>query len=157
MDPVLPGSASGKPLGLGLTKAALRLIGGQDLADTIADLTGLSHKKVRTLARTAAEHLETQFPGEFSEHADAWRPAEELLVAAFKRAATGPSAIPVAALMGATHLVKLIEDAETVAELATWSEDEHGQFQGLARAVADLICRWYREDQNARGLAAADQ
>ncbi|MGL5826733.1 MAG: hypothetical protein ACRCYU_18275, partial [Nocardioides sp.] len=155
MDGALPGSASGKPLGLGLTKAALRLIGGPDLADAIADLTGISHQKIGTLARTAAQQLETQSPGEFPEHTDAQQPAVELLVAAFKRAATSQRAIPVAALRGATDLVKLIEDPHTTAELAAWSDNERNYFYGLARVVADLTCRWYLEDQNARGLATA--
>jgi hypothetical protein len=54
----LPGSSSGRTAGLSVTKAGLRLIGGTDLADVIADLTGLSARRVKSLARDGTRQLQ---------------------------------------------------------------------------------------------------
>ncbi|WP_143465523.1 NACHT domain-containing protein [Kribbella sp. ALI-6-A] len=158
MEGGLPGSATGKPMGAAVVKAALRLVGGADLADAIADLTGLSRKRVKALVAQAVIDLSDTGPEEFRalpSHAER-SPAEHLLVQAFTRAAaTRKGDIPVAALIGPDQLVRLVTDDETVSELTQWSENEQGYFRALAHRVAELTCGWYLDDSNARAHATA--
>jgi len=153
----LPGSGSGKTLGTGVVKAVLRLLGGADLADAIADLTGISRKRVNALVRDATKNLRDTAPHEFGNLAGPHEssPAEALLVDAFTRVATRSRDIPVAAIRGADRLVQLIMDDHVTSELATWSEDEQAYFRALAVHVAELTCRWYLDDPNARAHATA--
>lgn len=157
MERGLPGSSAGKPVGTALVKTALRLVGGADLADAIADLTGLSRKRIKSLVRGAAKNLGETAPSEFHNlpSTSDRSPAEELLVTAFARAASGRRNVPVAALSGADHLVRLVVDDEVTTELAEWGEDEQAYFRGLARQVAELTCHWYLDDANARAHATA--
>ena len=139
-----------------MTKAVLRLMGGADLADLIADVTGISKKKVSTLAAQASQDLRARAPREFTALDSSLErsPAEELLLQAFSRVAKLPQ-VPVAALEGPTALVELILDDEITGQLTTWSEDEEGYFRALALAVAELTTKWYLEDPNARAFATA--
>lgn len=158
MEGGLPGSATGKPIGAAVVKAALRLVGGADLADAIADLTGLSHKRVKALVAQTVKDLDDTRPEEFRAlpSSEERRPAEQLLVRAFTRAATTRRGdIPIAALTGPEHLVRLVTDNETASELKQWNEDEQGYFRALAQGVAQLTCTWYLDDSNARAHATA--
>lgn len=158
MEGGLPGSATGKPMGAAVVKAALRLVGGADLADAIADLTGLSRKRVKALVAQAVIDLADTGQEEFRalpSHAER-SPAEHLLVQAFTRAAaTRKGDIPVAALIGPDQLVRLVTDDETVSEFTQWSENEQGYFRALTHRVAGLTCAWYLDDSNARAHATA--
>ena len=161
VDAALPGSSSGKPLSVALAKAALRLLGGSDVADAVADLTGISRKRVSAIVRAASRELEAQSSHEFRE-LDGRRgdriAAEVLLTEAFRRAAAtanNQKDVPIAALEGPSALVGLIVDERARAQLADLSEDERGYFLALTHTVADLTCGWYMEDQSARALATA--
>lgn len=145
-------------MGTAAVKAALRLVGGADLADAIADLTGLSRKRVRALVAQAVKDLDDTETEEFRAlPSRAERsPAERLLVQAFTRAAAARTGdIPVAALTGPDQLMRLVTDDETASELMQWSEDEQGYFRAIAQRVAQLTCAWYLDDPNARAHATA--
>lgn len=158
MEGGLPGSATGKPIGAAVVKAALRLVGGADLADAIADLTGLSRKRVKALVAQAAMDLDDTEPEEFRAlpSREERSPAEQLLVQAFTRAAAARKGdLPVAALTGPDQLIRLVTDDDTASELSRWSEDEQSYFRAVAQRVAQLTCDWYLDDPNARAHATA--
>lgn len=153
---ILPGSGSGKSLGVAASKSVLRLIGGADLADVVADWTGINRQTIDKVVRDAIARLKANAPSEFREldgTGDRDR-AEHLLVEAFKRA--DPRLVPAAAIRGPSALAELIEE-QTVSELAgrDWTDDQRGYFHALSQTAAGLVCRWYLEDQNARGHATA--
>ena len=145
METALPGSSSGKSLARSAILAAVRLLGSSDFADAIVDLTGMSRKTVKNLAREAATQLEDRSPHEYREVArgESRTAAEALLTGAFKRAR--PSELPENALIGPDALLAIVIDNEAASELSQWSEDERGYFNALAMAVAELTCAWYRE------------
>lgn len=153
MDQGLEGSSSGKSLGQGALKSALRLLGGADLADAIADLTGLSRTTVQQLARQAVKQLNQESTSEFREIESGWEAPEAVLVEAFQRKRRDE--VPVAALQGSGTLLDLILDDAVRAEVTTWTDSERGYFLAVASKVADLACVWYRDDPNARQLATA--
>ena len=117
MDHMLPGSSSAKSVGKAVLMAATRLVGGSDLAEAIAEVTGLSRMSVRRMAQKATESLNMQSTDEFRElgsrEQTVW--AESLLVEAFSRAAARD--FQVAALMGPDDLLSLIIDDRVQAEL----------------------------------------
>jgi hypothetical protein len=153
MTHALEGSSSGKALGQSALKSALRLIGGADLADAIADLTGLSRVTITQLARQAVDQLMEVSLTEFREIEPTWQGPEAVLVEAFKRQAMNK--VPVAALQGAATLLEVVVDQQVQAEVGTWSDAERAYFFAVASKVADLTCLWYRDDPNARALASA--
>jgi len=155
----LPGSSSGKQFGLSVAKAGLRLIGGSDLADSIADLTGLSTRRIKSLARDGARRLQ---PGGEIDHeyrevpVGSYRAMESAVVSAFQRAvARDQHAIPVAALAGVDDLLGTVNDQALQREMRDWSQDEVAYAVALAREVARLCRTWYLEDGPARGFATA--
>jgi len=155
----LPGSSSGKQLGLSVAKAGLRLIGGSDLADSIADLTGLSTRRIKSLARDGARRLR---PGGEIDHeyrdvpVGSYSAMESAVVNAFQRAvARDQQAIPVAALAGVDDLLGTVNDQVLQREMRDWSQDEVAYAVALTREVARLCRTWYLEDGSARGFATA--
>jgi hypothetical protein len=162
MGAALPGSGSGRSLGLGFTKVALRLIGGADLADAIVDLTGLSRKSIKGLTAKAVRELQQNAGHEYAqlETASVSPAAEDLLNEAFSKTAAAlrpqiQQTILVRALMGSDELARLVTSAVSPARFDGWSEDELNYFHELVRRVAELACQWYRDDPTARAAATA--
>ena len=155
----LPGSSSGKTAGLSVAKAGLRLIGGTDLADAIADLTGLSARRVKALARDGTQQLQQsgQVKHEYREvTANSYSAMELSVVDAFTRAVErDKEAVPVAALAGVDDLVDTVTDPVLRHEMSGWSQDEAAYAAALTGAVAQLCRAWYLEDGTARGFATA--
>ena len=88
MGEALPGSSSGRSIGEAVSKAALRLLGGSDLADAITDMTGIGRKTIKTLVRDATERMDRERAGEFS-HLGLFdrKAAETMVVRAYQGAA----------------------------------------------------------------------
>lgn len=153
----LPGSGSGKAFGIAATKSVLRLMGGPDLADVIADWTGIGRQTIDGVVNDAANRLRENGHAEFREVKDSGdrSQAELLLIEAFKRAATRQ--LPAASLRGPDVLAELLLQDEIRDELArpSWTDDQRGYFNALVQTATSLVCRWYLEDQNARGHASA--
>ncbi|WP_433018934.1 hypothetical protein [Kribbella sp. CA-294648] len=162
MGVVLPGSGSGRSWGVAFTKAALRLIGGADLADAIMDLTGLSRKRVNQLVAKAGRELEVNADHEFAQvdESTTYLAAEALAVEAFAsttrslRPQSGQQAIMVKALMGPDELAALVTDALHPGRTDAWAPDELAYFHALVRRIAELICAWYRDEPSARASAS---
>lgn len=155
----LPGSSSGKQFGPSVAKAGLRLIGGADLADCIADLTGLSTRRIKSLARDGARRLQPggDFVHEYRQvPVGSYSAMESAVVSAFQRAvARDQQAIPVAALAGVEDLLDTVKDQTLQREMRDWSQDEVAYAVALTREVARLCRTWYLEDGPARGFATA--
>ena len=155
----LPGSSSGKTVGLSAAKAGLRLVGGTDLADAIADLTGLSARRVKSLARAGTRRLQQsgQVEHEYREvPSNSYSAMESAVVSAFRRAVErDQQAVPVAALTGVDDLIDTVTDPELRHEMGEWSQDEAAYGVALTREVAQLCRAWYLEDGAARGFATA--
>lgn len=155
----IPGSSSGNTLGLSIAKAGLRLVGGSDLADTIADLTGLSARRVKSLARDGTRRLQQsgQIEHEYREvKPDSYSAMESAVVSAFRRAVErDPQVVPVAALTGIDDLLDAVTDSVWSNEMRQWSQDEAAYAIALMRQVAQLCREWYLENGTARGFAAA--
>ena len=140
--------------------AGLRLIGGSDLADAIADLTGIGRKQVKGFAREGIARLSDEGRHEFSAFDATKRKAVELaVVEAFEAAAatsqpTDRTDIAVAALMGVTELTNLVLECSRI-EASDWSDDDRGYFSRLTGTIATLTCHWYHVDPKARGYAVA--
>ena len=160
MGAVLPGASSNVSLGTGLTKAALRLLGGPDLADAVADLAGLERKSVRALAESAGETLTADAGHEFTQLGGdtARTAAEELVVELFSSLAgslrpADPRAFAVAALMGSEGLVRLLLEQLTPTRLDGWSPDESLYFYALLHRTVELTVAWYEKTPTARSYA----
>jgi len=155
----LPGSNSGKAISLTVTKAVFRLVGGSDLADAIADLTGLSARKVKSLAREGAQRLHESGQVEHELRGGPtgdYSAMESAIVSAFRRAVErDEQAVPVAALTSVDDLVETVSDAALRREVGDWSEDEAAYAVALTRQVAQLCRAWYLDDPTARGFATA--
>lgn len=155
----LPGSSSGKTLGVSAAKAGLRLVGGSDLADVIADLTGLSTRRVKSLAREGTRRLQQsgQMAHEYREvTVNSYSAMEAAVGSAFRRAVErGKEAVPVAALAGTDDLIDAVTDRVLRHEMNGWSRDEAAYAAALTREVARLCRAWYLEDETARGFATA--
>lgn len=138
--------------------AGLRLVGGTDLADALADLTGFSARRIKTLATNARRRVQQSVgAGECDELERIFYPAaEQAIIDAFQRAvAQDQRTVPVQALAGVDELLSAVIDGRLREELSQWSMDEANYFNLLLRAVAQLCCDWYLEDEAARGYATA--
>lgn len=161
MTESLPGSSSGKSLGVGAAKAALRLMGGADLADAIADMTGIERKKIPRIVSRERTRLDAQEGHEYRWVGlpDEREAIEQELVRCFSRAArlpiTAGNSIPLSALMGTEELINLVERFLLDPDWAQWSEQAPPYFDGLAEAVAQFVVSWYTE--NAQGQSVATQ
>lgn len=159
MTAKLPGSSSGMTFGLTAAKAGLRLIGGTELADVIADLTGLSARRIKSLAREASRRLQQSgvVEHEYREVPPASHSlVEAAVIDAFRRAsARDHQTVPVAALTGVDDLIHAATDPTLRREMADWSRDETAYAVALTREVAGLCRQWYLEDGTARAYATA--
>ena len=159
MSNQLPGTSSGKTVALSAAKASLRLLVGGDLADAVADMTGLSARRVKSLAQEAAQRMRESGQVEH-EHSqgpnDSYSVMESEVVSAFQRAVQrDPQAIPIAALTGVDDLVNTVSDEVMRHEMSGWSQAETGYTVALMREVAALCREWYLENGPARDFATA--
>lgn len=152
----LPGPARGAALPVALAKAGLRLIGGENLADAIAELTGLGSRKIGQLVSEAAKALQSQ-PGELRNLSDYDRDAaEKLIIDLYTAAAAGtPSQrrqLPVAALTDTDTLINHLE-SQTRIDVTTrttgWSTDGLAYYQELLTTIAEYTTTWYHDDPTA--------
>ncbi|WP_156391041.1 MULTISPECIES: hypothetical protein [unclassified Nocardioides] len=159
MKDALPGSTSGASIGVGLAKAALRLVGGADLADAIADLTGIDRKGIARLVRKQRARFESQQGHEYEWHGsiDEREAIEIELVRCFSEAArlrtTGGANVPLSALMGSEELADLIESFLRDPEWTGWSAQAPSYFNGLAEAVSQFVVDWYTQTTAGQSIA----
>jgi len=155
----LPGTYSGSDFGLGVTKAVLRLAGGETLADAIADLTGLGRATVEKLAAKALEAVDDVSDTEFAaiEEADkAW--AEDVLVRAYRTLADySDLALARESLTGPHSLATWAFNAglsrQDRTDLANASYDLRNYYQLISLSMAGVVSAWYRTDPKAAQAA----
>lgn len=161
MRTTLPGQAGVGQVGVGLAKAALRLVGGTDLADAISDLTGLGRVSVQDLARRASVDLQEVSEHEFRSLTQGDREwVECAIVRAYQNLAREPhKRIAKEALIGSGALTSLAfsaglsdEDRLTLGQI---SLDASAYFRSLSNGVARLISAWYTTDVKATQAAVA--
>lgn len=117
--------------------SAQRPIAGSDLARAISDLTGLSRKAVRRLAREACKAIRGGGPHEFQKFRtfNALGKVETALCEAFGRASPRP--LRVAALVGPPEMLHLLEDDQLDIKTRKWSSNERVYFAALSASLAD--------------------
>lgn len=154
----LPGKVP-TPLSVGIAKAAVRLLGGSDLADAVADLTGLRRVRIETLAERAAAALQPHAAVEFREVSDTDRQwAEGVVLRSYQHLARDPrqSLVTEIVVGGAEEVSRLAlksmpaGDARAVEQA---SDDVRSYLYQLSTTVALLVRNWYETDTESNRIA----
>lgn len=159
MGTFLPGDKTGQTA-IGVTKAALRLMGGTEFADLIGDLTGLGRIRIEGLVRRAEADLAVDQGHEFQSLAMAdkeW--CEATLLRTYARVAHQPDrALIRESLVGASAITSLVINTMSDLDRRTLtraSDDMAAYFNGLSCSAANLVSNWYQSDADANRVAVS--
>ncbi|BDZ50229.1 hypothetical protein GCM10025867_24700 [Frondihabitans sucicola] len=159
MSTALPGKNS-PAISITLLKAALRLVGGSDLADAIGDVTDLRGVQIESLVSRANEELAHRSAAEFTAVAPADREwAEDVLTRTFSKLASDPrQQIIRESLVGPSAMARLVRDemsAADQAEARNASADTRAYLAALSESIAFLVSTWYESDPVANRVAVS--
>ncbi|WP_345799904.1 NACHT domain-containing protein [Microbacterium sp. AZCO] len=155
----LPGDDAAAKI-VGITKAALRLIGGSDLADAIADLIGIERVRVEAFVAQAERELASHRAAEFRDVSAPDREwAHEILTRAYRKLASQPDDRLVReSLVGPGAISALIIDGldnKDRADLQEMPRDGTSYFNGLSQSIAHLVASWFRSNPVANRVAVS--
>lgn len=141
-----------------MTKAALRLLGGPELADAIGDLTGLGRANVEMLAREASDALASTASMEFRELQAADREwSEGVLVRSYRQLAGDPGQSIVRESVVGPHNVsgRALEQMspQDRIDFEKASQDVRGYLTSFSEAIAVQVCGWYESDAESNRVA----
>lgn len=154
----LPGRDKSAGVAIGITKAALRLMGGPELADAVADLTGLGRVRIDVLVREAASDLDVDQGYEFQGVGEADRQwCEDTLVRTYGRLTRQPERSLIReSLVGGDAISSLVINTMSSVDrgdLGRASDDVAAYFNALSYSAANLISHWYQSDPDANRIA----
>lgn len=144
--------------GVAVLKASLRIIGGSDLADVIADLTGIGRATVETLTARAASFLNQHASEEFRELGAADREWVQGVVSrCYQRLASDPERRMLReSVVGSGQVSRLalesMSDADTAA-VEQANDDARAYLVALSETIASLVSHWYESDREANQIA----
>lgn len=139
-------------------KAALRFLGKSDISDAIGDLTGIGKKSIKSLVKSSLQALNEGPASEYSAvSAEDRQWVEAVLTRAYSRLVElHAREVIVESLVSTEALVQLAERAMTdgdIRDLEKSSEDVRGYMNGLSRAIATVVSKWYLANPDANRSA----